>query len=453
MNRGGLDGATWTMDDRFTGYDAASIADVPVSRAARCCSASTTPTPAPPRRSRAARRRSPSSPASGLMAMVEPLPYHREDDGSLRLLKDVRVAGPRDRDRQRARHDERLHLAEDAVLRRPGGGLRGDDAAVRGARRRAAPRPGRGPRVLGPRARPSRPCAAWSSAGRCSTRPTARCSPRSTRPRRCCAPRGRAAVSLLRRGARRRRPGHRSSTSRPRTPAGTGPGCGCCGWRRVSRRPSRPAASELFVLPLAGVAAGRRAGEPRPSSCRAATRCSPGSPTSATSAATASPSWRQRRRRRGGAAVVALRARAAAGVRRRPRTSRSRCAAPAPATRQVTNFGVPGRLGPRRQAGLLRADHPGRQLVELPAAQARRERPVPGRQRGDLLLPDRRRTGDAIPRASATTAPTPAPSTRRPGWRRSTRPTGCATTTSCWCRTATTGRASRRRATRCTTST
>jgi hypothetical protein len=25
MNRGGLDGADWTMDDRFTGYDAASI--------------------------------------------------------------------------------------------------------------------------------------------------------------------------------------------------------------------------------------------------------------------------------------------------------------------------------------------------------------------------------------------------------------------------------------------
>ena len=27
MNRGGLDGATWTMDDRFTGYDAATIAE------------------------------------------------------------------------------------------------------------------------------------------------------------------------------------------------------------------------------------------------------------------------------------------------------------------------------------------------------------------------------------------------------------------------------------------
>ena len=29
MNRGGLDGATWTMDDRFTGYDAATIATRP----------------------------------------------------------------------------------------------------------------------------------------------------------------------------------------------------------------------------------------------------------------------------------------------------------------------------------------------------------------------------------------------------------------------------------------
>ena len=27
MNRGGLDGASWTMDDRFTGYDAESIAE------------------------------------------------------------------------------------------------------------------------------------------------------------------------------------------------------------------------------------------------------------------------------------------------------------------------------------------------------------------------------------------------------------------------------------------
>ena len=54
------------------------------------------------------------------MAMVEPLPYHREDDGSLRLLKDVASLARAVDDRQRARHDQRLHLAEDAGLRRPG---------------------------------------------------------------------------------------------------------------------------------------------------------------------------------------------------------------------------------------------------------------------------------------------------------------------------------------------
>lgn len=88
MNRGGLDGATWTMDDRFTGYDAASIAecgleggkmllriddaDDGTAETLQGCARAVT---------ELARR--------GLMAMVEPLPYHREPDGSLRLLKDT----------------------------------------------------------------------------------------------------------------------------------------------------------------------------------------------------------------------------------------------------------------------------------------------------------------------------------------------------------------------------
>ena len=112
-------------------------------------------------------------------------------------------------------------------------------------------------------------------------------------------------------------------------------------------------------------------------------------------------------------------------------------------------------VGPRREADLLRADHPARQLVELPAAQARRRGAVRGGQRGDLLLPDRRRRpGHAVARrASATTAPTPVRSTTRPGSSRSTRRSRCATTTWCWSRTATTARAWPRRATRCTTST
>lgn len=88
MNRGGLDGASWTMDDRFTGYDAASIADCGLEGGKMLLRIDD---------------RDPSTAgtlegcalavselaALGLMAMVEPLPYHREDDGSLTLRKDV----------------------------------------------------------------------------------------------------------------------------------------------------------------------------------------------------------------------------------------------------------------------------------------------------------------------------------------------------------------------------
>jgi hypothetical protein len=86
MNRGGLDGATWTMDDRFTGYDAASIAALglqggkmllriddsdpgTLATIGGCAQAVT------------------QLAALSLMAMVEPLPYHRADDGTLTLLR------------------------------------------------------------------------------------------------------------------------------------------------------------------------------------------------------------------------------------------------------------------------------------------------------------------------------------------------------------------------------
>ena len=69
-------------------------------------------------------------------------------------------------------------------------------------------------------------------------------------------------------------------------------------------------------------------------------------------------------------------------------------------SRQVNNFGAAGRLRVR-QAHRRRGDHPRRQLVLVPAAQARR---VPARRGvgagGDLLLRDRRPRGHAP--ASAT---------------------------------------------------
>lgn len=88
MNRGGLDGATWTMDDRFTGYDAASILDCGLEGGKmllriddRDPGTATTIEGCAEAVSELA--------AHGLLAMVEPLPYHREDDGSLVLRKDA----------------------------------------------------------------------------------------------------------------------------------------------------------------------------------------------------------------------------------------------------------------------------------------------------------------------------------------------------------------------------
>lgn len=89
MNRGGLDGASWTMDDRFTGYDAASIAANNLEGGKMLLRIDD---------------RDPSTAGTiegcatavseladlGLLAMVEPLPYHREEDDKLTLLKDTR---------------------------------------------------------------------------------------------------------------------------------------------------------------------------------------------------------------------------------------------------------------------------------------------------------------------------------------------------------------------------
>jgi hypothetical protein len=88
MNRGGLDGATWTMDDRFTGYDAESIAacgleggkmllriddtDAGTASTIEACANAVT---------ELAERQ--------LVAMVEPLPYERDGDGELFLRKDA----------------------------------------------------------------------------------------------------------------------------------------------------------------------------------------------------------------------------------------------------------------------------------------------------------------------------------------------------------------------------
>ena len=98
MNRGGLQGSVWELDDPMTAYDAQSLAaagldagkmllridpaDVGSKRTIEACSRAVT-----------------ELAAHGLMAMVEPLPYHRSPDGkamldddSLALTKAIAVA-------------------------------------------------------------------------------------------------------------------------------------------------------------------------------------------------------------------------------------------------------------------------------------------------------------------------------------------------------------------------
>ena len=88
MNRGGLDGATWTMDDRFTCYDAKSIAefgleggkmllriddnDAGTARTIESCAHAVS-----------------ALAGERLMAMIEPLPYVRNQEGRLVLRKDT----------------------------------------------------------------------------------------------------------------------------------------------------------------------------------------------------------------------------------------------------------------------------------------------------------------------------------------------------------------------------
>jgi hypothetical protein len=87
MNRGGLDGASWTMDDRFTGYDAEAIAACRLDGGKMLLriddeDAGTAPT------IEACGQAVSALADHRLLAMVEPLPYERRD-GSLVLQRDT----------------------------------------------------------------------------------------------------------------------------------------------------------------------------------------------------------------------------------------------------------------------------------------------------------------------------------------------------------------------------
>ena len=88
MNRGGLDGATWTMDDRFTGYDAHSIAAHGLEGGKMLLRIDDEDSNTADTLESCARAVSELANES-LVAMVEPLPYQRGQDGRLTLRKDT----------------------------------------------------------------------------------------------------------------------------------------------------------------------------------------------------------------------------------------------------------------------------------------------------------------------------------------------------------------------------
>ena len=166
MNRGGLDGASWTMDDRFTGYDAASIARFGLEGGKMLLRIDDQDPSTAPTIENCAVAVSELA-ELGLMAMVEPLPYHREVDGSLTLRKDAPSLARAITIASGLGTTSAYTWLKMPSCDDPDHGVRRHDPAVRGARRGARPRPGRGPGGLGSdalaagRARPrGRPLAA-----------------------------------------------------------------------------------------------------------------------------------------------------------------------------------------------------------------------------------------------------------------------------------------------------
>ena len=172
MNRGGLAGATWELDDRFTAYDtdhlvAANLDAGKMLLRIDPTDAGTVPT------LEACAAAVVALNDRGLMAMVEPIPYRKDADGQGGVGRRPRRPAEGRRRERRARRVVGLHVAEDPGDGRHRVGRGDDDAAAADARWLPGPRSRGHVRVVGARARRSRRCAGWSSGGRCSTRPTA----------------------------------------------------------------------------------------------------------------------------------------------------------------------------------------------------------------------------------------------------------------------------------------
>ena len=330
MNRGGLAGTVFEMDDRFTGYDAAAIAAAGFEGGKMLT------------------RIDPDDPTT--VATLEACGHAVSDLAGARPHGDGRAVhlppGRRARPQRahRRSHDPRAdgggrarphlgaHLAEGADRRGHGAGDGGHHAARADPRRRGGPRPGRHVRQLGQGARAADRAGPGDRPRRCSTRP-ATTSPRPWTPRwGCCEP----TTSF---GAGRRPRGRSPWSSRPRRPDGATARCGSWNSRRAGAPRSPPArtrpscsrsraAARWSATGRSSRSTGRRSVFSRVTDFAYVPRDAEVTVSSADGGRFALPAARATRR---------LRARATA----RPRACRSSCAAPGQASRQVNNFCMP----------------------------------------------------------------------------------------------------------------
>ena len=184
MNRGGLAGTVFEIDDRFTGYDAATIARMGFD-GGKMLFRIDPDDPATALTMESCAQAVSDLAAHGLMAMVEPFISHRVD-GRVRndlspeaVTRSIAVASG-------LGATSAYTWLKVPVVERHGAGSRRVHAAGPAARRRGQRRPGRRLRGAGGRRCRCRRCTGWSSAGRCCSRPTTTSPARSTPPSAWC---------------------------------------------------------------------------------------------------------------------------------------------------------------------------------------------------------------------------------------------------------------------------